>query len=587
MPSDLIAIFGTGQSDLPSQHMSAGLLHLSIADGDVVGVMFDGVEVLRRIAYPLRNADWATLPARTLAETRDGTTYSRSFVAGDGAFRGEFRLQLQATAVVQLTATFRLTAQRDMTLNRAGFVALHPVDGVAGAPLVVTHSDGSQEKTRFPDLISPSQPVFDITGLAHRIGGVQVDLEFSGDVFEMEDQRNWSDASFKTYCRPLSRPRPFAMTAGEVVTQQITLTLSGARRVIPAKAAPAPVLCPQIELAANVADQTGLSDVPLLVRCAADTSGMALTGFAGRNIALEIVLPAQANPLYSFKNLARACHNTGISPTRVVALPAAYLSSYQPNEVWPDGPAPRDLIAPLRLAFPGCPIGTGVFTNFTELNRCPPDAATADYVTFSTTAIVHAADDLSVLQTLQALPDIVHSARHLAQGKPLRLGLVAIGMRSNPYGTTVAANPARVRVPMATDDPRQAGLFGAAWATAALAGVAGVDSVCLGMAGGPLGLRADGRLHPLFHLVRAAFDLGGQSAVRVRADGLAGLITRDGRGIVANIGTTAQPVPAGTTHVLSADTFAAAGADAGWLDRPGQSMDILPPFAVAFLRVNQ
>ena len=30
----------------------------------------------------------------------------------------------------------------------------------------------------------------------------------TGDVFEMEDQRNWTDASFKTYCTPLRQPFP-------------------------------------------------------------------------------------------------------------------------------------------------------------------------------------------------------------------------------------------------------------------------------------------------------------------------------------------------------------------------------------------
>ena len=35
-----------------------------------------------------------------------------------------------------------------------------------------------------------------------------------GDAFEMEDQRNWADASFKTYVRPLSKPRPYVIAKG-------------------------------------------------------------------------------------------------------------------------------------------------------------------------------------------------------------------------------------------------------------------------------------------------------------------------------------------------------------------------------------
>lgn len=55
---------------------------------------------------------------------------------------------------------------------------------------------------RLPKLIRPDQPVKGIAGLAFRLDSVTLDLAFAGDVFEMDNQRNWSDASFKTYCGP-------------------------------------------------------------------------------------------------------------------------------------------------------------------------------------------------------------------------------------------------------------------------------------------------------------------------------------------------------------------------------------------------
>jgi len=39
-------------------------------------------------------------------------------------------------------------------------------------------------------------------------------ISFEGDVFETEDQRNWTDASFKTYCPPLRLPYPRPFEAG-------------------------------------------------------------------------------------------------------------------------------------------------------------------------------------------------------------------------------------------------------------------------------------------------------------------------------------------------------------------------------------
>ena len=42
----------------------------------------------------------------------------------------------------------------------------------------------------------------------------------------MEDQRNWTDASFKTYSTPLELPFPVEISADEEVRQRVVLTLS-------------------------------------------------------------------------------------------------------------------------------------------------------------------------------------------------------------------------------------------------------------------------------------------------------------------------------------------------------------------------
>ena len=100
-------------------------------------------------------------------------------------------------------------AETDVLTNRVGFVVLHPLADVAGRPVRVVHTDGREVTDRFPELIKPSQPIFDIRSLAHEIApGVWATCTMEGDAFEMEDQRNWSDASYKTYVRPLGRPWP-------------------------------------------------------------------------------------------------------------------------------------------------------------------------------------------------------------------------------------------------------------------------------------------------------------------------------------------------------------------------------------------
>ena len=48
---------------------------------------------------------------------------------------------------------------------------------------------------------------------------------FNGETFEMEDQRNWTDASFKTYCTPLSLPYPIKIIKGTTIKQSIKIFL--------------------------------------------------------------------------------------------------------------------------------------------------------------------------------------------------------------------------------------------------------------------------------------------------------------------------------------------------------------------------
>jgi hypothetical protein len=141
-----------------------------------------------------------------------------------------------------------------------------------------------------------------------------------------------------------------------------------------------------------------------------------------------------------------------------------------------------------------------------------------DYITHGATAIVHAADDRSVVENLEGLSQVFTSARILAERGEYRLGLVSIVMRSNPYGSGVVANPDQIRLPMAGTDPRQRGLFGAAWAVGAVAATEqhGISSIALATPVGPFGIiyrraawsqpiydNGGAAIYPLFHVVRA------------------------------------------------------------------------------------
>ncbi len=513
-------------------HLMAGPICAELRDGGLGAVTFDGVEVLRGLTNPVRNADWGTHLTNLLSKEVGPDSLTRHFACSDGVFTGRFHVALTPEALV---AEVEITFPDAARINRAGFTLLHPIRGVAGSALHLRHPGGGRTETAFPALVSPGQPARDIAGLRHVVAGIAVDIAFDGDVFEMEDQRNWSDASFKTYCRPLSLPRPYDVAAGTVVRQRVTLGLrfAGGAALVAAAAPTVEVRMPQVMLAhepglSDGAALAGFAGVPVRFRMERGTPEANLRAMAGV-AALEIVF----DDLPDLAALIARAQAAGLRPERVTALPRAYLKSHQPEGPWPAGAQPWDAYPILRAGFPGAQVGGGSLTNFTELNRCRPDPAAVDFVTFGNTAIVHAADDLSVWQTIEALPDILATARAIAGEKPLHLGLISIGMRCNPYGDRVAPNPDGLRLPMAMDDPRQPTGFAAAYAVAVLAAAAqaGVASLALAMPDGPLGAKG-----PLADVIRQAAAMAGRM-VRIRQSGGVAVIEAGDLGLAANCTT--------------------------------------------------
>jgi D-apionolactonase len=499
----------------------AGTLEFLWNQGNLRAVKFDGVEIVRGLSAPVRDAGWGTLGEAVINDEEDaaGNGWKARCVSRLSAMDAEKTVTVDIAEkgnAVEIVARFALQANERFESNRAGFCVLHPLEGVRGTPVDVTHSDGTTETVRFPETIMPGQPIFDICGLSSEIAGVKTDFRFEGEIFEMEDQRNWSDASYKTYCRPLALPLPIRIAPGARLIQTITITVSGGARAggPAARQTRKSVRLPGIRLAV---EPQWLARPPVegdgfTVRAGtqidwSDADIARLKEMIGGGGVFDLEL-AIADPEKEIAAFAARLAAHGLTPERVVALPLAYMKSYQPSGPWPDPPGPEEAAEIAAHAFPNSRIGVGMLTNFTEFNRCPPPSGVGAFVTYSTTAIVHAADDRSVLETLEALPDIFASAGKLAGGRPQRLGLVAIPMRSNPYGPgLVEPDPsARSYVTMTERDARHAGALGAIFAAAAVieAAEAGVESLCLAAPSGPFGLTDErGNATPLARLIAA------------------------------------------------------------------------------------
>ncbi len=602
-PAALVHVYGTTEAMATSRRLVAGKLSLEIVDGAVRNLCWNGVEVLRAVDYPVRNADWGTLGATTLSEEFTETAvsfeYKRIFTVGDTALRGIFTCLGEGSGKV--TASLDLRAQSPIRVNRAGFVILHPVSGFAGAPLVVTHRDGSIERGVFPRTIAADQPAQDIVALRQKANGVSADIAFAGEIFEMEDQRNWTDASYKTYCRPLSLPFPFELAANERVTQSVTVLLSGGHAAQPSNPDKPFTLgtgmgrsLPQLSLALEAGWEPTAEQRPV-VKASATLLRLDLTDPDWRKtlpglvesafgaLDLEVVVSDSASGLRADLALLVA---TGITPRSILVLPKAWLKNRPSGGDGGDGATPAEAATVARACFPQSEIGGGSLTNFTELNRHPGNAGSSDFISHGTCAIVHAADDISVIQTLEALPLVFASAEALAPAKPYRLGLVSIGMRSNPYGSGVAPNPEGLRRPMAMTDPRQRGLFAAAWMVGAMAATqtSRVDRISLAAARGPFGLLEGARARPVFHVHTAFVRMENRQRLAARGPGSVAVVAVEGAMVIANLGP--EPRSLGLPTPMRGLILDRPQPSANWLhDAPRNLVSALnlPAFSVAFL----
>jgi hypothetical protein len=417
--------------------------------------------------------------------------------------------------------------------------------------------DGSVVEGRFPQLIDPVQPMRDLRELTHEpVPGLTVTCRLEGDTFEMEDHRNWTDASFKTYSRPLALPWPFTLSAGECLAQTVTLTLDGPVPLVTGsdsdiRVAAGPALGPMPPIGLGCMPEEAEASLPHIPTLREAGLAVLVCRFDPRQghgkaeltryrelsegictpVELQVVVPSLDDFAADLQAAASAVADAGLALAAVMVVPAADLVSTPPGSSWPPCPPLDAVYRAARSAFPGVRLGGGMFTHFTELNRKPPPLDLLDFITFATSAIVHAADDRSVMETIEALPHVAASVRAIAGSVPFVVGPSAIGLRDNPNGPGPLPNPDASRLPMAARDPRQRGLFNAAWTLGCVSAFAqsGAARIAMSAPAGDFGiLDADG-VWPVYHVLRACARLRGgelRALNGIEGTALAGLLVR-------------------------------------------------------------
>lgn len=198
--------------------------------GELRRIRLGDREVLRRIYLTVRGPDWSTIPPEvSLLDVESGTdSFKVKFLLthkqGDVEFSWDVGIIGEPFGNIRFEA--RGLAGRAFATNRVGVCVLHPLRECAGMPALVRGVDEETREGRYPETIEPHQPFLAFKEIAHVVEKEWLALiRLQGETFEMEDQRNWTDGSFKTYCPPQDQPKPRRIEAGWKTVQSVSLEL--------------------------------------------------------------------------------------------------------------------------------------------------------------------------------------------------------------------------------------------------------------------------------------------------------------------------------------------------------------------------
>jgi len=554
--------------------LRAGPLTLRFDAGDLRYIRRGDREVIRRIYAAVRDRNWGTVPSEIsdlkLEISKD--CFRIGFISTHR--QNEIHFVWQGEIAGDADGTIRFTfdgeARSTFLRNRVGFCVLHPIRECAGAPCRARYVNGHENTLTFPDTIAAEQPVIDwhdLAGLAHEIEpGIWAELRFEGDVFEMEDQRNWIDASFKTYGTPLRVPFPVEIKAGTRVRQEVTLKIVD-RRLRIEDPAPARISNQQFSIInpqpapVMIERGTGLHKLPALgLGVSSDKSpenfpnksrlgalhlahlrhDVRLVSTDWRHELLCASMEAAALKL----PLELVVHLPGALPDPLTELAGwfAEMRARFPQVqhllrllVFQDGqkstPSGALLLARSHFADLGVPIGAGTNADLYQLNlqRPPGDA---DFICWSVNPQVHAFDNASIAETPEAAAHQVASVRRYFPGKPIVVSPITLKPRFNPNATGPEPAVPPGELPPQVD-PRQLSLFGAAWTLAMLKVLAesGADSVTFYETSGWKGVMETpsgstlpekfpsiaGAVFPLYHVLADAGEFAGGDVVRTES----------------------------------------------------------------------
>ena len=493
--------------------LRAGSIEAIFGEGDLRHIRYRGSEIVQRIYVAVRDRNWST-PAGRL-ENLDIQAGEREFrivfdsihKEGDVDFR--WRGTIAGTASGGISFAMDGKAHSTFLRNRIGFCVHHPLRECSGKSCVVERADGGVAQSEFPEFVAPHQPFLNVRAIAHEVApGVRAEVRFSGEIFETEDHRNWTDANFKTYGTPLHLPFPVEVRAGEEIHQKIEVHLQCASE------SPEPARERLVRLRALSATGVRLPKIGLGMasdgRQLSETERQALRRLRLNHLRVDLPL---SDPRSALERAALEATAIGAKLEAAVTLPCdtRELSDWMPvtdrwlvlsrEEPATGGPAARALRAALG---PEAFVVAGTNDNFAELNRNRPEGEGWDAACFPVNPQVHAFDDESVMANAAGQFHAVRTAMSFAGGRPIVVSPVTL----------------RPRLHSGATDPRQKLPFCAAWTLASLKALAeaGASSVTYYETRGAGGVLDGDENYPVFDVFEAIGEFAGAQVIPCESD---------------------------------------------------------------------
>jgi hypothetical protein len=339
-------------------------------------------------------------------------------------------------------------------------------------------------------------------------GGIEASLTFEGDIFETEDQRNWTDGSYKTYSTPLSIPFPVMVKKGDKVLQNIVLKINKIQNTIQAKIVnrqskikyPFPKIgYARSQTPLTEADVALLKQVPFdhyRVECFFQNNWendlkTAFDEARQLETVVELVVMIQDDSKDNWFVLKEILEkNTLFKSILLVGtrgqVPPQYLLDFY--------------IPELKNAFPNIIIGAGTDAFFAELNRNRPTDNRLDFVAFSINPQVHLTDNPTLIENLEAQKYTLETVKSFFP-KAVHITPVTLKWRYHP-------NPAD------NIDIRQHTDFIAQWTALSIKYLAAAESITFYETIGDKGLLNKNGVSPVFDILKKIKDFNPQYIIQ-------------------------------------------------------------------------